>query len=133
MATQTTLEQQKNCTSVEVSESEVQRTTTPRTDIYETPEALVLLTDMPGVREDNVEVTLENDVLTLSGTVESKRRPGYRLGYAEYESSNYRRVFTVNTDIARDRIEATLKDGVLKVVLPKVEPAKARKISVRVG
>ena len=103
----------------------------PRADIYETPEAIVLLADVPGVKESNLSITLENDVLTIEGNVEPEAHSGFSLAHAEYEVGDYRRVFTLSTDVDRDKIEATLKAGVLTLVLPKAEPAKARKIAVR--
>jgi len=103
----------------------------PRADIFETPDAIVLVADVPGVKESNLNITLENDVLTIEGNVEPEARPGFSLAHAEYEVGDYRRVFTLSTDVDRAKIEATLKSGVLTLTLPKAEPAKARKIAVR--
>jgi len=103
----------------------------PRVDIYETSEAIVLLADMPGVDETGVDITLEKNVLTLAGQTANGARPGYSLAYAEYDAGDYERAFTISDEVDRDRIEATVKNGVLKVVLHKAEAVKARKIDIK--
>jgi HSP20 family protein len=107
--------------------------TQPRTDIFETPEAFLLLADVPGAAEDGVDVTLENDVLTVSAKTTSEEPQGYAWAHREYASADYQRQFTVAAEIDRDRIEATLHDGVLRVTLPKAARAKTRKITVQTG
>jgi HSP20 family molecular chaperone IbpA len=103
----------------------------PRVDIYETGEAIVLLTDMPGVDEKSVDITLEKNVLTINGTVETETPDNYSLSYAEYESGDYERSFNLSNEIDREKIEATVKNGVLRLNLPKAAPAKTRKITVK--
>lgn len=103
----------------------------PRVDIYETDDAVILLADMPGVSEDDVDITLEKNVLTLTGYVEATEREGYGLRYSEYSEGDYERTFALSDEVDRNRIEATMKDGVLKLTLPKAEEVKARKITVR--
>ncbi len=103
----------------------------PRVDIYETDDAIVLLTDMPGVDENSVDITLEKNVLTINGYVEGDDPDNYSLAYAEYESGDYERSFNLSDDIDREKIEATVKNGVLRLHLPKAGPAKTRKITVK--
>lgn len=103
----------------------------PRADIYETGDDIVLLVEMPGVAPDAVDITLERRVLTIHGHAAEQGHEGYRQIYAEYADGNYERTFTLSEDIDRDRIEATQKDGVLRLVLPKAEQAKAQKIQVK--
>jgi len=103
----------------------------PRVDICETKDAIVLLADMPGVDEKSIDITLEKNVLTLSGKVEPDTHEGYRSAYVEYEAGDYERAFTLSDEIDRDRIEASVKNGVLKLTLPKAEPVKLRKINVK--
>ena len=105
----------------------------PRADIYETPEAVVVLAEMPGVDEKSIDISIEKNVLTLSGRVESDPLPqGVRLAYEEYEIGDFRRSFTLTDRLDREHIQATLKQGVLKVTLPKFAPAQPQKISVKV-
>ena len=116
---------------VETERTKSMKVFIPRVDICETKDAIVLLADMPGVDEKSVDITLEKNVLTLSGRVEPVTHEGYRAAYAEYDAGDYERAFTLSDEIDRDRIEASVKDGVLKLTLPKAEPVKLRKISVK--
>jgi HSP20 family molecular chaperone IbpA len=103
----------------------------PRVDIVETGEAIVLYADLPGVDDKSVEVTLEKNVLTIGATAAAQDFPGHSLSYAEYDTGDYERAFTISEEVDRDRIEAVVKNGVLKLVLPKAPQAAARKITVR--
>ena len=105
----------------------------PRADIYETAEAITVVTDMPGVDENSVQVTLEKNVLTINGYVEPMQPEGYSLAHAEYNIGDFERAFTLSDRIDRDGIEATVKDGVLRLVLPKITEVKSRKIPITVG
>lgn len=116
---------------VETERTKTMKVFIPRVDICETEDAIVLLADMPGVDEKSVNITLEKNVLTLSGRVEPVSCEGYLAAYAEYEAGDYERAFTLSDEIDRDKIEASVKDGVLKLTLPKAEPVKLRKISVK--
>ncbi|MEA3221630.1 MAG: Hsp20/alpha crystallin family protein [Thermodesulfobacteriota bacterium] len=108
------------------------KTFTPRVDICGSNNDMVVFTDMPGVNEGSVNITLDSGILTIEGFVEPDNFEGYDLAYAEYDVGDYYRVFTLSDAIDQDRIEASIKDGVLKLVLPKAEPAKARRIIVKV-
>jgi len=102
----------------------------PRVDILETEHEVLLLADMPGVKPTDVDVRFENGELTIHG----RRTPsnvGRRRVLWEYEPAHYHRAFRLAEDIAADRIEAELKNGVLAVHLPKAEAAKPRRIAVR--
>ncbi len=88
---------------------------------------------MPGVYENSVDVTLDKDLLTISGYVEPMQPEGYTLAHAEYNIGDFERSFTLSDRIDRDGIEATVKDGVLRLVLPKITEAKSRKIPISVG
>lgn len=121
----------------EIAESGAERTRerlafVPRADIYETNDAIIVVTDMPGVDENAINIALENDVLTINGYVEPEYPEGYSLAYAEYRVGDYQRSFTVSSKIDQSKIEATLKDGVLRLRLPKAEPT-SRKITVKAG
>jgi HSP20 family protein len=103
----------------------------PPADIYETGDNIIVLAEMPGVAPDGVDITLERRVLTIRGRSAANDPAGYQRVYNEYADGDYERVFTLSENIDRDRIEATLKDGVLNLVLPKAETAKARKIELK--
>ncbi len=103
----------------------------PLADIYETNERIFVLADMPGVDEQTIDITLEKNVLTIEGYTSSQTEAGLRLVHCESPEGNYRRVFLLSEEVDRDGIEATVKDGVLKLVLPKSAKAMARKITVK--
>ena len=104
----------------------------PRTDIYETPDSIVVLAEMPGVDEKGLDITLEKNVLTITGRIDNKPLPqGARLAYEEYETGDYQRAFSISNEVDRDRIEASLKQGVLTIVLSKATQACTRKIAVK--
>lgn len=103
----------------------------PATDIYEDDDRVVIAADMPGVRPDGIDITLERRVLTIRGRVDDHAPDGYRRVYAEYGIGDFERVFTLSEEIDQDRIEARQKDGVLFLELPKAAAAKPKRIEVR--
>lgn len=116
--------------AVAASEPPARRTLTPPVDIYEENDTLVLTADMPGVRAEDLKLEVDGDVLHIHGAVRSEGRPGEPF-YFEYEPGDYARAFALGDDLDASRISATMKDGVLTLVLPKAEKAKTRKIQVR--
>jgi HSP20 family molecular chaperone IbpA len=105
----------------------------PQVDIYTGDEGIVITADMPGVGEDDVDITLEKNVLMISGYVSPLEPDGYELAHSEYGVGDYQRSFTLSDEIDQAGIEARLNNGVLVLTLPKAPEAKARKISVSVG
>ncbi|HOO39394.1 MAG TPA: Hsp20/alpha crystallin family protein [Deltaproteobacteria bacterium] len=108
-------------------------TYTPNVDILETKNGLEITADLPGAGENDVNVTLENDVLSIEAQVTSESMNGYKLSYREYGVGDYRRAFTINEAIDGSKIEAKMKDGVLHIVLPKAEAAKPKSIPIHKG
>jgi HSP20 family molecular chaperone IbpA len=102
----------------------------PVADIFETDQALTVILEMPGVRKNSVDVTVENDVLTIGGRVDFSDYDGLQPLYTEYNVGNYARSFQLSSKIEQGRINAELKDGIMTLVLPKAEKAKPRKINV---
>jgi HSP20 family protein len=105
----------------------------PLVDIVETDQALLLIADMPGVDQSGVDVNIEKNILTMRGTVGNEVPKGYKLSYEEYGIGDYERSFTLPNEIDRDGIQATIKDGVLRVTLPKAKQAVAKKVPVVAG
>ncbi|MFO1154882.1 MAG: Hsp20/alpha crystallin family protein [Rhodospirillales bacterium] len=105
----------------------------PVADIYETKDALVVVLEMPGVDADGLNVMLDKRVLTVAARAGATAPKGYALTLSEYRVADFERSFTLAESIDTDRIEANLKDGVLKVTLPKAGPAPARTIQVNAG
>lgn len=135
MAEETKELQMEQAEKQELVQGEAERTRqrlvfVPRVDIYELNDAMVIVADMPGVTPESVDITLERDVLTINGYVEPKYPEGYSLAWAEYRIGDYQRSFTLPQEIDQDRIEATVKDGVLRLRLPKATPT-TRKITIK--
>jgi len=110
-----------------------QRVYMPNTDIYETDEKVFVIADIPGADEKSIDIMLEKNILTINAFVEPRQADNYAMAYAEYEVGDYQRRFTLSTEIDRDNIEAVVKDGILRLYLPKAKSALARKISVKAG
>jgi HSP20 family molecular chaperone IbpA len=103
----------------------------PTTDIFETEDALTVLLEMPGVDRDDIDVSVENGMLTVEGKINFKKYDGLQPIYSEYNIGPYRRTFRISSRIAQDKIRAEMRDGVVCLVLPKAEEAKPRRIEVR--
>lgn len=103
----------------------------PRVDIYETAETVVLIADMPGVSDEGVDITLEKNLLTIRGKVEFTEPEGYEATYTEYRVGDFERTFKLSDEVDRENIEATLKNGVLRLEMTKAAAAQSRKILVR--
>jgi HSP20 family protein len=102
----------------------------PVTDIFETEQALTVVLEMPGVGKESVEIDLENDVITITGRIDSSKYEGLQPLYTEYNIGNYSRSFQISSKIEQEGIKAELTDGVMTLVLPKAEKAIPRRISV---
>ena len=102
----------------------------PNTDIYETETALTVVLEMPGIEKTNVEVAVEGGVLKVYGRIDFSKYEGLQPIYTEYNIGHYARSFRLSSKIDQTKIEAQMNDGVLSLVLPKVEEAKPRAISV---
>jgi len=103
----------------------------PRADIYEKDENVILIVDMPGVDDKNIDINLEKNVLTISGYVDPSSPEGFSPAYMEYGLGDYQRSFSLSNEIDRERIEAVVKNGVLRLTLPKLAAARNRKIEVK--
>ena len=104
---------------------------TPDVDIIEGEEEIVVIADMPGVDEKSVDVVLEKNVLEIYGKVDPEIPERHKLAVSEYGIGDYLRTFTLSDEVEKDKIQASVKNGVLRLVLPKVQAAKTRKIQVK--
>ena len=105
----------------------------PNADIFETKDDLTVVLEMPGVDRDNINISVENGVLTVEGTINFGKYEGLQPVYSEYNVGPFRRSFRISSRIDQDNINAEMSDGVITLVLPKVEEAKPRRIEVRTG
>jgi len=129
-------ESPKDITKKEASTPEgVERTRphkvyTPNVDILERKDEIVVTADLPGVDEKSLDINLEKNVLTINGRVDTEVPKEYRLAYSEYGIGDYQRAFTLSDEVDKERIHATIKNGILRLVMPKAAAAKTRKITV---
>lgn len=105
----------------------------PATDVYETPERVVLVMDMPGVSFDSVHVNIVEGELVVTGHVSHGEDEDDYVLYREYDVGHYHRHFGLPEMIDRTGIEAAMTDGVLAVTMPKTEDVKPRRIPIRVS
>lgn len=117
-------------TTRNAAEHEQQRAVTPAVDVYEDGSGITVLADMPGVPKDQLELKIEGDALLIEGGVQQSTPDGLEPIYAEVRIPRFRRSFTLSRELDTTRIEASLKDGVLTVKLPKQAHAQPRRIAV---
>ncbi len=105
----------------------------PRVDVLEDSAGITLLADLPGVSKERLELKVEGDTLLIEGEVGTPMPAQMQSVYAELRVPRYRRAFTLSRELDTARIEATMKDGVLNLRIPKQEHARPRRIEVRAG
>ncbi|MDF1535546.1 MAG: Hsp20/alpha crystallin family protein [bacterium] len=107
---------------------------TPALDLVETRDAIQVRVELPGVRKDEVEISLKDDVLIIKGEKkEEKEEKTENRYYMERSYGSFARAVTLPARVKEDKIKASYKDGVLTIDLPKAEEAKAKEIKVQVG
>jgi HSP20 family protein len=131
MAEEKPIQVQQGTSPAGAERTRMRRLFSPDVDIYEKADAYILLADMPGADEKSININLENNLLTIMGSMDVKRPEGYELSYAEFGIGDYERSFTITEAIDRNKIDAAVKDGVLRLTLPKGEAAKPKKIKVK--
>jgi HSP20 family molecular chaperone IbpA len=110
-----------------------QRFVVPPVDVFENEASITLLADMPGVVRDDLHVRVDGDSLVLEATASTVGPENMELVYGELQCPTYRRQFTLSRELDTQRIEAQLRDGVLRLTIPKAEEARPRRIQVQVG
>ena len=104
---------------------------TPEVDIYETETEIILLADLPGVKPENLDIDLRENTLTITGEVDPAYTDEEEI-FIEYETGKYYRQFSISQIIDQDKIDAELKDGVLRLHMPKAQKAVPKKIAINV-
>jgi|PlaIllAssembly_1097288.scaffolds.fasta_scaffold77214_2 HSP20 family molecular chaperone IbpA len=125
------IQHQENVPAEEMERTRARRCFVPKTDIYETDNEIIVLADIPGADEKKVDIALEKNILSINASIEPVRMSGFDLTYAEYEEGDFQRSFRLSGEIDRDKIEASVSDGVLRLTLPKAKQATSKKIAVR--
>lgn len=105
----------------------------PPVDVFENESGITLLADLPGASRERLGVRVDGDNLFIEATAAPSGPDNMELVYGEAQIPSYRRQFTLSRELDASRIEANLKDGVLRLTIPKLEEAKPRRIEVQVG
>jgi HSP20 family protein len=103
----------------------------PRTNIYDTGKSFVLQAEVPGLSEKDVNLTLTQDVLTLSGERKVETPEGYSVHRRERVPMRFSRSFALPAKVDPEKVSATIKDGVLAVTVDKAPEVQPRQISIR--
>jgi HSP20 family protein len=120
--------------NAQVAESKAQsprEIDTPPIDIHETADGLILEADIPGASDRGLHVQLEENVLNLYARIEPDVPKEARLIHEEYRLGDYHRSFILSDEVDRERITAELNNGVLRVLLPKADRARTRRIEIK--
>jgi HSP20 family protein len=104
----------------------------PAVEVVERPDGITLLADLPGVPREALQLRVEGETLTIEGEIWLALPEGMQPSHAEVQRMRYRRAFTLSRELDSDKIEAELRQGVLRLRIPKAEHAQPRRIEVRV-
>jgi len=105
----------------------------PPADVFEDAEGITLQLDMPGVAKDRFNLQANKNTLLIEGSARIEMPQGMEALYADVRSTLYRRSFVLSDELETDKTEASLKDGVLTVRIPKRAEVRPRRIEVRTG
>ncbi|MBX3436630.1 MAG: Hsp20/alpha crystallin family protein [Planctomycetaceae bacterium] len=109
------------------------QTARPNADIYETQDAWLLIVDLPGADEQSTDVSMEKHVLTIKASVNDVVPEGFERAHTEFRSRTYERAFRLPDQVDTSAIDATVKNGVLNLKLPKSKEAMAQQVTVKGG
>ena len=109
------------------------RALVPLVDVSEDASGITLTADLPGASRETLSLNVDGDTLTIEAPISLDAPAELQAVYAEVRSGRYRRSFTLSRELDSQRIDATLKDGVLTLRLPKLEQARPRRIEVQAG
>jgi HSP20 family protein len=105
----------------------------PNVDVVEDDAGITIYADLPGVPKDKLSLRIEGETLQIEGEMVSDTPEGMEAIYAEVRTPRYRRAFTLSRELDTDKINASLKDGVLNLRIPKAAHAQPRRIEVKVA
>ena len=123
----------ESATQRKAASAGAQRAAVPAVDIFEDSGGITLLADMPGVSKEKLDIRLDGHTLAIEGEVGVAAPEGMRALWAEVEVPRFRRKFSLGRELDASRIEASMKDGVLSLRIPKLAHAQPRRIAVQAG
>jgi HSP20 family protein len=106
---------------------------TPALDLYQNNDNIVAIVELPGMRKEDIEISLHDGTLTIAGERKEETREGDNAARTERPTGKFRRSITLPTRVDANKVNATYKDGILTVTLPKAEEAKPKQIQVNVS
>ncbi|CAN5729752.1 Hsp20/alpha crystallin family protein [soil metagenome] len=106
---------------------------TPALDLYQTNDDLVAVVEVPGMRKEDIELSLQDGMLTIGGERKEETPEGDKTTRTERFVGKFRRSISLPTRVDANKVNATYKDGILTVTLPKAEEVKPKQIQVNVG
>ena len=106
---------------------------TPALDLYKNNDNLIAVVELPGMRKEDIEISLHDGMLTIGGERKSETREGDKAERTERYIGKFRRSITLPTRVDANKVRATYKDGILTITLPKAEEAKPKQIHVNVS
>jgi HSP20 family molecular chaperone IbpA len=118
--------------STQAQKREPEMVLRPPVDVFEDAEGITLVADMPGVDKDRLNLQVDKDSLSIEGDARIEMPEGMEALYADVRSTRYARNFALSSELETNEIEASIKDGVLRVRIPKRAEVRPRKIEVRV-
>ena len=105
----------------------------PAVDIIENKDGVTLLVDLPGVNKDSLDIDVDKNVLTIKGTINLHTHEKLSATYMDVHAGTFTRQFTLGSELDASAIDASLKDGLLKLVVPRSEQHKPKKIEIKAG
>jgi HSP20 family molecular chaperone IbpA len=132
-ATQLTRQESTQAAPAESRRPEKRLTLSPAVDVIEDAHGITLWADLPGVAREGLEIRVQDGNLRIEASASVPTRDGLRLQHAEVRVPDFVRSFTLGAELDASKIEANLKDGVLKLLIPRREEARPRRIEVAVG
>lgn len=103
----------------------------PPVDVIENAEGIVLYADLPGVSKDKLNLQIDADTLIIEGEADLSLPEQLEAGHTEVSVARYRRAFSLSRDMDSEKVNAELRNGVLKLTIPRAEHAQPRKIEVK--
>jgi HSP20 family protein len=104
----------------------------PALDLYQNSDAVVAVVEVPGMRKEDIDISLQDGMLTIAGARERSSDEAENAERTERFSGKFRRSITLPTRVDAGKVSATYKDGILTVTLPKAEEAKPKKVEVTI-
>jgi HSP20 family protein len=103
---------------------------TPRTNLYDAGNHFEIKAEVPGMTKDDLNLRIQGNYLEISGTRKADVPEGYKAHRVERGAASFTRSFTLPADVDTEKVEASLKDGILTLILPKAEAAKPKQITI---